>query len=50
MNEVYPRCAGLDVHKATIMACARIAAGGPVQSETREFPTTTQGCWRCQTG
>ena len=43
MNVLYPRCAGLDVHKATIMACARIAAGGPVQSETREFPTTTPG-------
>src|SRR5690606_1634048 len=25
MDVIYPRCAGLDVHKQTVVACARIA-------------------------
>ena len=41
MNVLYPRCAVLHVHKATIISCALIAACAPVQSETLEFPTTT---------
>jgi SOS response associated peptidase (SRAP) len=27
---VHPRCAGLDVHKETVVACVRIAEGGAV--------------------
>ncbi|RAR71620.1 hypothetical protein AX018_10891, partial [Paracidovorax anthurii] len=29
MEVIYPRCAGLDVHKQTVVACARIAGDGP---------------------
>ncbi|RAR72955.1 hypothetical protein AX018_10741, partial [Paracidovorax anthurii] len=28
MEVIYPRCAGLDVHKQTVVACARIAGDG----------------------
>jgi len=27
MEVMYPRCAGLDVHKDTVVACVRLAAG-----------------------
>src|SRR6516165_10484642 len=30
MEVTYPRCAGLDVHKETVVACVRIVAGGEV--------------------
>jgi transposase len=39
----YPRCAGLDVHKDTVVASARLAAGRDVTVEVRTFPTTTAG-------
>jgi transposase len=43
MDVIYPRCAGLDVHKQTVVACVRIAGdGGPTQ-EVRSFETTTSG-------
>jgi len=29
MDVIHPRCAGLDVHKQTVVACARIAGDGP---------------------
>jgi len=42
MDCVIPRSAGLDVHKATVVACVRIpAAGGGRVSEVRTFGTTT---------
>jgi transposase len=41
MEVLYPRCAGLDVHKKTVVACVRIMEGGPPQSEIRTFGTTT---------
>jgi hypothetical protein len=28
MEVVYPGCAGLDVHKDSVVACARVAVGG----------------------
>ena len=28
MDILYPRCAGLDVHKDTVVAAVRIVAGG----------------------
>jgi transposase len=38
------RCAGLDVHKASVKACLRILdGGGGRHSETRTFRTTTAG-------
>jgi len=43
MEVIYPRCAGLDVHKQTVVACARIARDGPALQEVRTFGTTTSG-------
>jgi transposase len=42
MELLYPRCAGLDVHKNTVVACVRIQLrrGDPV-TETRTFETHT---------
>jgi len=39
MKLMYERCAGLDVHKDTVVACVR--TGG--EHEVRTFPTTTAG-------
>jgi transposase len=41
MEVLYPRCAGLDVHKDTVVACVRIAAAGTAAHEVRTFGTTT---------
>jgi transposase len=41
MDRVVERCCGLDVHKASVIACVRAAAGGEVRQEIREFATTT---------
>jgi transposase len=43
MDVIYPRCAGLDVHKQTVVACVRIAGGSPALQEVRTFETTTSG-------
>jgi transposase len=43
MEVLYPRCAGLDVHKATVVAAVRLVAGGKVAREVRTFATTTVG-------
>jgi transposase len=43
MQVLYPRCAGLDVHKATVVACVRLVVDGVVTTEVRTFPTTTAG-------
>jgi transposase len=43
MEVLYPRCGGLDVHKDTVVACARIQAGKEVGREVATFPTTWQG-------
>lgn len=43
MDVIYPRCAGLDVPKQTVVACARVAGNGPLQQEVRTFATTTSG-------
>ena len=29
MQVLYPRCAGLDVHKDTVVACVRLVGEGP---------------------
>jgi transposase len=42
MEVLYPRCAGLDVHKDTVVACVRCVSP-PVHQEVRSFATTTQG-------
>jgi transposase len=42
MEVLYARCAGLDVHKVTVVAGVRLAApGGKVVREVRTFGTTT---------
>jgi len=42
MKVLYPRCAGLDVHKETVVACVRIAlVRGDARHEVRTFGTTT---------
>jgi transposase len=43
METMHERVAGLDVHKATIVACVRISAGAKVARECRKFDTTTDG-------
>jgi transposase len=41
MEVLYPKCAGLDVHKKTVVACVRIQEGSQVEREVRTFKTTT---------
>jgi transposase len=43
MEIMYERVAGLDVHKATIVACVRLGTGRKVTRECRTFDTTTDG-------
>ena len=42
MQVLYPRCAGLDVHKDTIVACVRCVSL-PEHHEVRSFDSTTRG-------
>lgn len=41
MDVLYPRCAGLDVHKDSVVAAVRLAGDGPARTEVRSFGTTT---------
>jgi transposase len=43
MEVMHERVAGLDVHKAMIVACVRIVAGGKIGRECRTFDTSTTG-------
>src|SRR5215208_8149288 len=43
MELLHQRCAGLDVHKQTVVACVRLAGEGKVVTEVKTFATTTQG-------
>jgi transposase len=44
MQILYTHCAGLDVHKQTVVACARIVVpDGTCSTHIRTFPTTTAG-------
>jgi transposase len=42
MEVLHPHCAGLDVHKDTVVACVRHIAGGTVRRQVRTFKTTTK--------
>lgn len=42
MDVLHQCCAGLDVHKDTVVACVRIAARGGTRREVRTFKTTTR--------
>jgi len=41
MEVQHPRCCGLDVHKATVVACVRLVIDGKTVKEIRTFATTT---------
>jgi transposase len=42
METLYPRCAGLDVHKMTVVACIRLAdSPGRAREQVRTFATMT---------
>jgi transposase len=43
MEVLHQRCAGLDVHKKTVVAAVRLVEGNKVVTEVRTFPTTTAG-------
>jgi transposase len=43
MEVIYHRCAGLDVHKQTVVACVRIAGDSAPAQHVRTFATTTSG-------
>ena len=43
MEVLYPRCAGLDVHAKTVVACVRVASGATVTYEHRTVSTDTRG-------
>ena len=46
MEVLHPRCAGLDVHQQTVVACARIVSEAGVAQHVETFETTTQGLER----
>lgn len=41
MEVLHPHCAGLDIHKETVVACVRHMSGGKVKAEVRTFATHT---------
>ena len=41
MDVVHLKCAGLDVHAQTVVACARLGSGKAVAYDRRTFGTTT---------
>lgn len=43
MEVLYPRCAGLDVHKKTVVASVRLATENKLVTEVRTFAATTAG-------
>ena len=43
MERIIQRCAGLDVHKASVTACVRVLTGGELRQEIGQFATTTPG-------
>lgn len=43
MELIHRRCAGLDVHKETVVACVRIDGEGAPLHHVRSFATTTSG-------
>ena len=55
MDVMFERVAGLDVHKAMVVATVRVMTGGKVERECRTFETTTSGLeallgWLTQVG
>jgi transposase len=55
MELLHPHCAGLDLHKETVVACIRHMVNGTVTTEVKSFQTTTQQLmelsdWLCSHG
>lgn len=42
MKEILEKCAGLDVHKDTVVACIMIGSGKKMVKETKTFSTMTE--------
>lgn len=42
MEVLHPKCAGLDVHRDTVVACARVVKEGSVVLDVRTFGTSTK--------
>lgn len=42
MEVLHPHCAGLDIHKDSVVACVRHLVDGKVTTEVKTFKTTTQ--------
>jgi transposase len=42
MEVLHPHCAGLDVHKESVVGCVRHMANGKVSTQVKTFKTTTQ--------
>lgn len=42
MEVLHARCAGLDVHRDTVVACCRLVAAGSIQQDVQTFGTTTK--------
>ena len=54
-GSIHERCAGLDVHKETVVACLRVRERGRIRREVRRWATTTAellelGDWLRQAG
>jgi transposase len=45
MEIVHQRCAGLDVHKETVVACVRVVERRRVRAEVRTFSTMTSSLY-----
>lgn len=43
MDVIHRKCAGLDVHKKSVVACVRLAEGTSLHQPIETFPTTTRG-------
>jgi transposase len=43
MEVLHARCAGLDVHQKSVVACVRLADGTQVRTDVKTFETTTSG-------
>src|ERR687898_973398 len=41
MEVLHPRCAGIDVHRGSVVACARVVHGGGIERHVETFGTTT---------
>ena len=45
MQVIHRRCAGLDVHKETVVACVRVLKKGKVEEQIRTFSTMTSSLY-----